>query len=410
MSAPTQSHTIFSLDAPIWGTAFRPFFLFGTLYGVAVIGLTLMAYAGMMPSRFGSLPMLLWHGHEMMFGFAGAIVSGFLLTALPGWGRVDEFDRTRVMLLTLTWLCGRVAFWLLPQLPIPVVAAIDSVHLVLYAALVAPRLWQIKNRVFLALLPVLGALIIANLLFYAALTDGDDEAARWALRLSVYSLMFLVSVVAGFLIPVFTSNLLIDRPGGTRIAFVPVIEWMAAASILLFAITGLMDVDGRLAGTVALLAAAIHLARVARWRSVEMRGLPYMLVMHVGYAWLVITLMSRAVTDFGGDLPESLMVHAFTVGCYGLIKLGVMSRVVLYHTGRLVTPGRIMSVAYVLMFVAAMSRAAAPLVAGSALILVSGLLWAGCQLVYIGVFGRLFVAPSLEVSLGPRRSNQGESS
>ena len=57
-----------------------------------------------------NLPASLWHAHEMIYGFIGAAIAGFLLTAVPSWTGVRGFAGMPLMVLASVWLAGRVAF------------------------------------------------------------------------------------------------------------------------------------------------------------------------------------------------------------------------------------------------------------------------------------------------------------
>jgi uncharacterized protein involved in response to NO len=383
------------LAAPLWASPFRPFFLLGPLYGVLVMALTVAALLGHWQPRW-PLPLWVWHGHEMMFGFAAAIVSGFVLTALPSWAGTPEVPRWQLALLVATWLAGRAAFWLFPDLD-SAWLLFDAGYFLLSAAVLIPGLRAARHRAAFALLPIVLAFAVANALFYVRLHGDDDTALRWTLTLSVDALLVLFAIVAGFLAPEFTRVTLLARGDPHPVTFDRRVEAAALASLLLYVALDLAPAGAGWSGAAAAFACAAHGVRLARWRSRAILDTPVLWVMHLGYAWLVIAFGLWALEDLAGwHAAGSPALHAFTVGGYGLVKLGVMSRVALKHTGREIEPGALMVAAYLLMALAALLRVAAPgLPMAHAMLVFSGGLWAACMAVYLGRFGACLIGPSL---------------
>ena len=68
----------------ILSLAFRPFFLLGAVFAVVSMLLWLALLHGIGGQSTATDPVL-WHAHEMLFGFAGAAIAGFLLTAVATW-------------------------------------------------------------------------------------------------------------------------------------------------------------------------------------------------------------------------------------------------------------------------------------------------------------------------------------
>lgn len=122
---------------PILRGGFRPFFLGGALWAVGALSLWLTTLGGAVaiPSAFDALA---WHRHEMLFGFVGAVIAGFLLTAIPNWtGRLPIAGGPLASLFIL-WLAGRLAMLLSASLG-PAIAAIIDVGFYLTLAVVAAR-------------------------------------------------------------------------------------------------------------------------------------------------------------------------------------------------------------------------------------------------------------------------------
>ena len=205
-------------DMPLLSSAFRSFYLLGALYAPLLAAGAAGVFAGLVDLH-GSGGPLLWHGHEMLFGFATAIVLGTLLTALPSWAGMPELSGTPVAALAAAWLVGRIAFWATPWLPAPLVAFADLLLWPLLLALLARPLWRVPQHLYRLLLPVLLALTAANLAYHAAQRAGDVAGAERALRAAVWTLVLLYSLVGGLLTPIFTGTALRQLGRGAELRF-----------------------------------------------------------------------------------------------------------------------------------------------------------------------------------------------
>jgi len=380
--------------APLWVSAFRPFYLLGAIYGALLMLFVLGAYAGIGWSPVDRVFLMVWHGHEMLFGFAAAIICGIVLTALPSWAGTEEVSGRRLAMLVGLWLSGRLA--LLVPLPPLVGASVDCALFPVIAALLLPQLLQVRNRWYLLLLPVLGALFAANVTFHAGRVIGDPTLTWFGLRLAIHAIVLLYVLKGGVLTPIFTGNALREKRRGGDIPFVMWLDALAASSVVALAVADLARLPAAVTGVVALAACGVHALRLARWQGWRIADLPLLWSMHLGYAWLVIALGLKAFADLGGGVPETVWVHAFTVGSLGMMMLGLMTRVTLRHTGRpLQLPPAVVG-AYLLMFAAASLRVAVAVCGlGEVWLLASALLWMAPFLIYLALFGAMLWSPSL---------------
>ena len=378
-------------QAPLWSSAFRPFFLFGIPFGIFVLMLGwLSAHTGVWapPPRAGRL----WHGHEMMFGFTAAIISGILLTALPSWAGTAEIKYGPLALLFFLWLAGRLAP-LLPALP---AAILDCALFPVMAVMLAPQLLRVKNKLYLLVLPGLIGLACANVIFHVGLATGSEERAYFGLHLAVYTIFILYLLKSGVMIPVFTSNELRKRPAGGEISRHAGLEVLAVLSVVALASADLAALPAAAVGSAASLACALNAARLLRWRGWRVAGAPIVFVMHLGIAWMVLALGLKAAACFSAAVPKEAWLHAFTVGGIGLCMTVLMTRVVLRHTGRPLKLPVLIKLAYLLMFAAAMLRVAWALFALDIHVMsTSALLWVLAFLIYLLLFGAMLWRPSL---------------
>ena len=380
--------------AALWRSGFRPFFLAGALYGPFALWIWMGGYLGVWRAPW-VVREPWWHGHEMVFGFYAAIISGLLLTALPSWAGIREHAGRTLALLLVVWLAGRAVMLLASSLPWPIVAAIDSAALIALPGVLAPGLLRARQRKFAIVLPVLAALAAVNLLFHASHARGDGDAALRSLVAAVAIVVVLYSLVAGFMTPVFTNNALRDQRDARRVLRSTRIDVAAHVLAVAFALTQALAMPASIAAVVAATACVVHAARLALWRGWRVRGNPLVIAMHVGYAWLVVAFGLAALGALGAGIGARAWLHAVTIGAIGMMMLALMPRVALRHTGRALVLARAMSASYVAMSAAAVLRLAYGFGGATTLLVVAALAWSACFVTYAIVYGPILVRPSV---------------
>lgn len=384
---------------PPWqSSAFRPFHLLGALAAVVLTGGPALAWIGVAPGSFAAL-----HAHEMLFGFSLAVIAGTVLTALPSWAGTAPVQGAALVQLVGLWLLGRAALALAGWLPAFVVAAADLALPLVLMVRIAPQLLRLaERRWLLVLLPLLG-LAAANATWHFAQAGGDSALAAAALRGALWAVVVMFSLAGGLFTPAFTANVAAER--GRRAPDPASVPLEAAALTLLLALVlaDLGAADPRWIGPLATSATLVHALRVIRWRGWTAVHDPLVAAMHLGFAWMLAALALKAAAGFGAPWPEATWVHAFTVGALGTMKITLMTRVALRHTGRpLVAPAELPWL-LLLINAAALARLGAALNGGAGMLLAgSRLLLAGAALAWMLAFGlwagrhvRILLAPSL---------------
>jgi uncharacterized protein involved in response to NO len=294
-----------------------------------------------------------WHSHEMLFGYAAAVIAGFLLTAVRNWTGIDTPSGMPLAALTLLWLAGRVGA-LLP-LPGSAIAAVDLAFLPAVAIALYPALLRGKNRVNLLFLPLLGGMAIANALVHVeALGLTSDTAGRGTLAM-LDLVLLLVLVVSGRVIAFFTERGVAGSTPRNR-------EWLEQVGFAAAIALAVADAAGAPPPVIGTLCAALAVqttARAAGWHDRRVWRNPILWVLHAAVLWLALGFAMRAAASFGLVAPN-VALHALTVGAIGVLTLGMMSRVTLGHTGRDMRAPRTMTVAFVLLNLAAFARGIAP--------------------------------------------------
>ncbi len=358
-SAPSAAATL--------ALGFRPFFLAAGLFAASAMPLWLVVFLGGRSLPTNLAPSA-WHGHEMIYGFVVPVIAGFLLTAARNWTGQAMPNGASLAILVLVWLGGRVGVAFSGALPTSLGAVVDLVFIPMLAWAVGRPLVRTKNWRNIGLLVPLALLFGANAFFHF----GAPGSASRAMRLAIDSVILLVVVIGGRVIPSFTENAV--RVTTVRRVW---LDWLSLVSVAVTAVLDVLPSAATWAGVAAIAAGLSNAARLAGWRTRATRGQPILWVLHLGYAWLAFGLFVSGVATFM-TWPATAPLHALTVGAIGLMVLGMMSRVSLGHTGRMLNVGRPIVVAYVLLATAAAVRALGPLLVPSAYrweILISGVLW-----------------------------------
>lgn len=364
------------MTAPLWSSGFRPFFLLGAAYGPLALFGGLPIWAGWVQVAATAPPAVLWHAHELLYGFASAFICGFVLTALPSWAGTPEVKGAPLAALVVIWLVGRAAGWSYHWLPPIVIGALDLLLFAALAVTVLPGLVRAVKRRYLALLPILLAFIAANAVYHVAVATGAFEIADRALGAALNVLVVLFAIVGGMLTPIFTDSTLQERGSPEPLAISKALEIAAIGSVVLFAFADWSNLPPAANGAVACLAAVVHGARLCQWRTLSMLSTPLVLAMHLGYAWLVAAMALRGLADVSALVPRAAWIHAFTVGALGMMMLAFLNRVVMRHTGRSASLSPLSLAGLAVMFAAGLMRLAASLGGDAGWIVASAAAWA----------------------------------
>jgi len=332
----------------------------------------------------------------MVFGFATAIVFGFIMTALPSWAGTEEITGFRLFVLVLAWVTGRLFVALSSMLPPTLVALVDLSFLLLFAILVGSLLRNVRFEISLGLALITALFFTGNLCYYLGVVTQDNHLWQSGQRLGLYALVFHCSVTVGVLAPIFTENALREKGQPTLIGHSQALEWLSAISILALAAADIFEATSPVIAALALASGLLHLVRLCRWRSFSITTVPIVWVLHFGYLWLIVALWLRVLANINPDIGAESWVHAFTIGGFGLMSLGLMTRVTLRHTGREMRPAPAMVAGYLCLALAAVIRVIIPATSfHNELLLLSALLWLIPYIIYLVSYGRMLVGPSL---------------
>ena len=381
------------MNPALFSYGFRPFFL-GV--GLAALLVPLWAWSFVSGADLpGAWPPMLWHAHEMLFGFVVAAIAGFLLTAVPSWTGRKGFAGWPLVLLFTLWLLGRLAVgsseW------VPHAAVVELAFLPALLALLAWPLLRERNR-NTPLLLVLVALWACDAVCHWALWRNDLALARQALLAGIDIVLVLVTVIGGRIVPAFTATAL-RQAGG--VAAPRATEGLTSVVVTLMVAVAVVDVlwpYGPWAGGIALAAALVQALRLSQWQTRHTRRMPIVWVLHLAYAWLPLGLALKALSLLTGAAIAAYWLHALTIGAIATMIVAVMTRAALGHTGRPLQPHRLTVVAYVLLALAAVVRVFGPALHGQAypmVVVCSAALWTAAFVLFLWIYGPILLGPSV---------------
>lgn len=376
---------------------FRPFFLLAGLYAALSLAAWLWLYLSggwQMPA----LPPQYWHGHEVIFGFIGAAIAGFLLTAVPSWTGNRGYAGAPLVALVVLWLAGRVVFSLGRQVPVPLLAVGELGFVPGLMVAIAPSLLRAANRNWPMLL-LLAAFWLADVFFILGLAWGDTTMSRTAMLAGLDVVLILVTIIGGRIVPAFTGNAL--RAGGARVTLrsKPVIERLVLLSMVAIAACDLFLSNHPLTVAIVAGAALLHAWRLAGWHGWQTGRQPIVWVLHVAYLWLPVGLGLKAAWLAGGFGWAAHWLHALGGGAAGMMILAVMTRAALGHTGRPLRVRRPIVIAYGLLALSILVRVFGPPLLPSGymtVVLAAGLLWIAAFTIYLVIYTPILLRPRID--------------
>ncbi|WP_299687100.1 NnrS family protein [uncultured Tateyamaria sp.] len=375
----------------LFSFGFRPFFLFGAMWGVVAMGLWLGVLTGGidLPTRFDGGT---WHGHEFLFGYLGAVLAGFLLTAVPNWTERLPIVGWRLAGLFALWCAGRVVILFSEALPPLVAPAIDLAFPIVLGGLILREIIAGRNWRNLIVLALLAVFVLANALFHYEALVGVYAAQGYGLRLGLATAVMMIAVIGGRIIPSFTRNWLVRaehpaRPAApmqrfdklTLLLSLPILAvWIFRP----FAVT---------TGICLLVFGGVHLIRLARWQGHHTLTEPLVCVLHAAYGFIPLGAFALGLEQIMGHPGTAGAQHLWMAGAIGAMTLAVMARATLGHTGRELRAGKATVAIFLCVFAAALTRFLSPLHLGLGTL--SGVFWLLAFGGFVLTYGPMLLRP-----------------
>ncbi|ATF20305.1 NnrS family protein [Phaeobacter gallaeciensis] len=358
-------------NAPTWAPAilsygFRPFFFLAALWA----GLAMIAWIGLLSGAL-TLPIMLdpvsWHAKAFLFGYLSAVLAGFLLTAVPNWTGRAPLKGWPLLGLVLLWLAGRVTTLFAADLPAVVVAFVDLSFPLILGSVILREIIAGRNWRNLVVLLLLGLHTLALLLVHLETAGGGYPAHGLGMRLGLATVIGMICLIGGRIIPSFTGNWLIKTGVDARPASPMQGLDKAVLAISLPALGIWVAMPDHLAAAVALTIFAIgHLLRMGRWQGHRTAAEPLLAVLHLAYAMIPIGAVLMVMAQIPQvPLDAAAAQHLWMAGAIGMMTLAVMIRATLGHTGRPLVAGPGAKLILLALLVASVGRVVAGIGAGS---------------------------------------------
>ncbi|AJE45626.1 NnrS family protein [Celeribacter indicus] len=395
MPALTSAERMRRWQGPaILSFGFRPFFLFGALWAGVAMLLWIPALSGALdlPSRLDPVS---WHAHAFLFGYLGAVVAGFLLTAVPNWtGRLPVTGGALAALFAL-WAAGRFGILFSGLVPFGTVVALDLAFPLVLGALILREIAAGKNWHNLPVLGLLATFALADLLFLLEAARGGVPADGAGMRLGLAAVLMMIAMIGGRIIPSFTRNWLAKtqdpaRPAPPMQRFDKAVLLSTLPALALWVVRS----DAPLTALALIAIGVLHLLRLARWKGPHTRSEPLLAVLHVAYLFLPLGAFAVAAAILApAVIQPTAALHLWTAGAAGGMTLAVMTRASLGHTGRPLTASRMTSAIYLAILLATLLRVAAGIVPLMLLTHLSGGFWCLAFLGFAASYGPMLCTP-----------------
>jgi uncharacterized protein involved in response to NO len=359
----------FPSKAPVqvfFSYAFRPFFLMMGIFAVLVV------FAWVLTLHGSGLPVFapLWHSHEMLLGIAMAAVAGFSLTAVANWTGRPALHGAPLAWLMSAWLAGRLAMFLSAWLPASLVFLLDMLFPILLGLLLGREIIGGRNRRNYPLVAIIAFVAMLNVLYHLGSNQWLPSVDRLAIYLMIHTLLLLVTIIAGRIVPSFTANWLRLQDKDQLPVNSDMINRAALLLTLLVGLSASFIPTHPLTGVLAFAAASVHGFRLGRWKGLSTLSNPLLFALHAAYIWLPFGYALLGCAVFGWLFTPTAALHALTMGAIGCMVLAVTTRVALGHTGRPLHAARITVFAYWLFLLAVLVRVLGPLTDAGYLLLI----------------------------------------
>jgi len=338
---------------------FRPFFLGAGFFAMLTMALWSAIYIFQLNITLDGISQFEWHAHEMLFGYAMAVITGFLLTSVRTWTRTVTAEGKSLLLLFTFWLIARLCFLLGTQL-IEVAALFDSLFTLWLTYILFHRIIKTKQWHQIGIIAKVLLITLCNLMFYAGALGYMENGVIWSVFSAMYIILALILTMGRRVIPFFIERATHDavKLFNTR--------WVDIPNLFIFLAFSINEVfieHEVTSGYLAVILFVLNAYRLIRWHHpiIWRQGLLWSI--YLSFWMITLGFALFALIYFGNvDIPKLLALHAFTVGGIGMITIGMISRVSLAHTGRNVyEPPKALVYAFVSILSSAIVRVILPL-------------------------------------------------
>ncbi len=379
----------------LFSYGFRPFFLGSAVWAVISLAVWLVAFEGAtrIPSAFDPFA---WHAHEMIFGFVGAAIAGFLLTAVSAWTGRPPIRGMQLAFLFVLWMLGRLLVAYSEQAGVWPAAVIDVAFPLALMAVVGHEIVAARNVRNYGVIAMLGVFAFANFLMHLSALGLSTRIVGE--RLGIGVIVVLIGLIGGRVAPAFTRNWLVRQGKAMEFQALPALDKIAHALTALAMLSWASTTLPMATAILALAAAVAQIIRMSRWQGAKTLSEPIVAVLHIGYAWVPFGLLLLGLRPWVPVIDENAAIHALTAGAMGTMILAIMTRATLGHTGRQIASSDGTTAIYVLVVLSGALRVLGPHVTAFYyhLLVTSGVLWVLAFGLFLALYGHYMFKPRID--------------
>jgi len=336
----------------------------------------------------------------MIYGYALAVIAGFLLTAIRNWTGIQTIHGLPLQLLFLCWMLARIAFLIPSQQALVAGVILDNLFIILLAVAVTIPIVRAKLWKNMGIVSKIYFLLAGNIVYSIGLLGSFPDEERIGIYIGLYMILSLILVLSRRVIPMF-----IEGGVGYAVSLKNHL-WVDISGFLLFLAFAVSDIFFTYPALTAWLAAALfilHCIRIWGWHTHGIWSKPLLWVLYLAYAWIILGFGLKSITFIAGISPY-LAVHAFTVGGIGMMTLGMMSRISLGHTGRnVMQPPSMVGPMFFMLFLGALVRVIFPLMFAGHYLLwigISQALWIATFALFLYLYASILIRPRIDGQWG----------
>lgn len=342
----------------LWQLGFRPFFLMAAGFAVLAMTAWMAFYFQWLPLPLNTVSASQWHAHEMLYGFAFAVIAGFLLTAVKNWTGIKTLHGLPLAGLVACWMLARCVLLISPG-HMQLAAVFDLLFNLWLIAAVARPIIKVKQWRQLGVLLKVMLLTVGNVAFYTQAMGLTSTGAQAALWIGLLLNISLIMVMSRRILPMFIERGVKEEVTLKNSVWRDRLLMVCLAALLINILTMNDETLNMVLGLTITLSAGI---RLWHWHTPGIWQVPLLWSFYCGL-WLInLGFLLFAASFFMSRVPVILAIHCWAIGGIGVITLAMMARVSLGHTGRNIhTPPRSVNWIFGLLVLATLCRVLLPI-------------------------------------------------
>ncbi|WP_047539684.1 NnrS family protein [Methylotenera versatilis] len=384
----------------LFDLGFRPFFLGASIFSIVSLSLWMAIYALGFEFNLENIRPSQWHAHEMLYGYAFAVIAGFLLTAVKNWTGIQTLHGKPLLALFMLWVSARLIMLINPTLMIWA-ALFDAAFMLGLSAAIAIPIVKVKQWRQLGVLTKVAMLGVGNIAFYAGALGCWANGAQVSIIIGLYLTVSMILVISRRVLPMFIERGVQEQVKLKQFKWLDISIMLLLVGLLLNEVALQSTSIGILAGSLLFLTNGF---RLFNWHTKGIWKVPLLWSLYCGL-WLInLGFLFTSLSYLTSSIGMIFAIHLLAVGGIGLITVAMMARVALGHTGRNIhQPPRMVSYAFGLLIVGAILRSIFPVLASEHYLLwvvCSYLCWLLAFAIFVGKYCAILIKPRIDGMLG----------